>query len=464
MDAEFREARMVPVNRPMRQALATVVLFALTVVPTVWIAAIAWRINRPGHVRDVEIELGRRLGLQVTLQGVRYPRPGEVVYRGIVLRQEEPRGGVLSEIARADEVRLQWGDREMTLYLENPRLRADSPGVALAQLGAWIQRSGQIPFERISLAAPSCEVDLGREDLRYAAREVAGEVNADPTAPTVRIAYRMSSATRAGSGERHRPGVGTHCELILIRDRRAEPVLTSLAFKTIEGLPLPARVLSPFFDVDTWLGANATVEGTLELRQAGSKEWEAIFSGNLHNIDLAQLIGHRFPRHRLMGRARLAVATARWGQRPGQGPGWIEAKGELLAGQGSIGVSLLQSLAREMRFRLSSKLANLDPRKTEVDFRAMGLAFDMRANGEIHLAGALGAEGPPDAILAGVTSPLASTPQGTVSVHGLIKTLFPVADASPGVLVPLTPESSILLALPVPPEADSKVRRAAVGN
>ena len=51
---------MVPVNRPMRQALATLVLFVCTVVPTCWIAVVAWRINRPGHLRDVEIELGAR--------------------------------------------------------------------------------------------------------------------------------------------------------------------------------------------------------------------------------------------------------------------------------------------------------------------------------------------------------------------------------------------------------------------
>ena len=88
----------------------------------------------------------------------------------------------------------------------------------------------------------------------------------------------------------------------------------------------------------------------------------------------------------------------------------------------------------------------------------------MRTSGEIHLAGDLGAEFPPDAVLAGVTSPLASAPQGTASVHGLIKTLFPVADANPGVLVPLTPESSVLLALPVPPDAASSARRAAAGN
>src|SRR5947209_4810925 len=101
---------MFPVTRPMRQTLATLLLFALTVLPTGFVAAIGWRINRPGHVRDVEVELGRQLGLQVTLDEVRYPRPGDVVYRGIVLRQEEPRGKGLAEIVRADLVRLQRTD------------------------------------------------------------------------------------------------------------------------------------------------------------------------------------------------------------------------------------------------------------------------------------------------------------------------------------------------------------------
>src|SRR5580658_8196227 len=119
-----REAWMFPLTRPVRQALATIALIGLTIVPTGLVAAFAWRINRPGHVRDVEIELGRQLGLQVTLNEVRYPRPGEVVYRGIVLRQEEPRGKALAEILRADLVRLQRADHELTILLENPRLRA----------------------------------------------------------------------------------------------------------------------------------------------------------------------------------------------------------------------------------------------------------------------------------------------------------------------------------------------------
>ena len=105
-DGDTREARMFPLTRPLRQGLATAALFAFTIVPTAFVGLYAWRVNRPGHIRDVEIELGRQLGLQVTLEAVRYPRPGEIVYQGIVLRQEEPRGKGLIEIARAGLVRL----------------------------------------------------------------------------------------------------------------------------------------------------------------------------------------------------------------------------------------------------------------------------------------------------------------------------------------------------------------------
>ena len=61
--------------------LATILLLLFTALPTLGIAAIAWRINQPGHVRDVEVELGRKLGMHVSLDATGYPAPGEVVYR-----------------------------------------------------------------------------------------------------------------------------------------------------------------------------------------------------------------------------------------------------------------------------------------------------------------------------------------------------------------------------------------------
>jgi hypothetical protein len=444
---------MFPLTRPVRQTMATVILIGLTLVPTGLVAAFAWRINRPGHLRDVEIELGRQLGLQVTLEGVRYPKPGEVVYQGIVLRQEEPRGKGLVEIARADLARLQRTDRELTLHLENPTLRGESPRNALTQVCGILQRSGQVPFDRINLTAPSCQLGLGQDGLQFTVRDVAGEFLVDPSAPALKLAYRVAGA-----------GAGTRCELTLTRDRRSEQIETSLVFKTVEGMPLPARALSVFFDAEDWLGTDAKVEGTVTLRQEGSRDWEALFQGELLDVDLARVVGRRFPRHRLTGRARLAIKQARWGQRPTQGPGWVDVQGELLAGQGSIGVDLVEALAREMKFRRSVRLANIDSRKTEIDFRALGFSFAMQSSGEIQIAGALGAEFAPETVVAGPTTALLSAPLGIASVHGLIKTLFPISQASSGDLVPHTAESQVLLSLPIPRSAAATSRQTVDGN
>jgi hypothetical protein len=444
---------MFPLTRPARQGLATAALIAFTVLPTAFVAVLAWRINRPGHIRDVEIELGRQLGLQVTLEAVRYPRPAEVVYRGIVLRQDEPRGKGLTEIARADLVRMVRGDRELTLHAVDLKLRGESPKQALAQLGSLIQRSNVLPFEQMNLTAPKCQIELGQESLGFSVQDVAGAFVADRSNPMLRVAYRLAE-----------PESRTQCELTLNRDRAADPVQMSLVLKTLEGVPLPARVLDVFFDTAPWLGPRAKVEGALALKQTGAKDWEAVFHGNLLDIDLATLVGKKFPRHRLAGLARVAFHTARWGERPSQGPGWLEAKGELIASHGTVGVDLLNALAHEMRFRLSPRMARLDPRKTEVEFRSLGVSFDMQANGEIHLAGALGNEFTPDTVLVSASAPLIFAPTGTASVHGLIKTLFPVADSPPGVMVPLTSESRVLLCLPVAPEIASKSGRTLGGN
>jgi hypothetical protein len=88
----------------------------------------------------------------------------------------------------------------------------------------------------------------------------------------------------------------------------------------------------------------------------------------------------------------------------------------------------------------------------------------MQPSGEIHLTGALSNEFSPDTVLVGATTPMVFAPSGSASVHGLIKTLFPVADTQPGVMVPLTSESRLLLCLPVAPETAAKSGRTVEGN
>lgn len=433
---------MFPLARPYRQILATCILVVTAVLPTSYVVVTAWKINRPGHLRDVEVEMSRQLGLQVSLEGVRYPSPGEVIYQGVVVRQEEPRRKGLTEIARARSVRLRRGDRELMVETNGLRLRGESPKLAMAQLGLILQRPSDSTFDRVSLSAPTCALDLDLDNLHFTLRDVAGVFQTDRVAPTVKASYRMVAK-----------GANTRCELTLTRDRKTEPVRTTLAIKTMDGLPLPCQVLDVFFDSTDWLGAAARVEGALTLRQTGAKDWEADFQGDLYDIDMNTLVGQRFPSHRLSGLAHVAIKSARWGDRPGQGMGWVEATGEMTTGQGSMGTDLLNALATEMSFRLPEKSAKFatSSNKPDVDFHAMGLTFEIRKDGEIRLGGALGNEFAPDAVLARQTSALAYAPRGAANVRGLIKTLVPT-NASDPVMVPLTKESRVLLCFPAPPQ------------
>ena len=136
----------------------------------------------------------------------------------------------------------------------------------MAQVGALIQRSGTLPFDRIHLAAPTCDLDLDRYALRYSVQDLAGEFLADRSNPTLRVAYRLAE-----------PGPGTRCELTLNRDRSTDEARTVVVLKTLEGVPLPARVLDVFFDSAGWLGPQAKVDGTLCLSQTGLRTGRLIF-------------------------------------------------------------------------------------------------------------------------------------------------------------------------------------------
>jgi hypothetical protein len=437
---------MFPLTRPHRQVAATVAVLVLTVVPTLYVVWTAWQIGRPAHRRQVEAEIGRRLGLVAHIDGVRYPRPGEVVYGGVVLHQEEPRGKGLREVARAASVRLRRNDKELTLEVEGLRLRGESPRQVMAEVGAILQRSDGTSLERVSLSAPTCECDLGAGVAPFRLHDVVGDYVADPAAPTVRASYRVVSDSAS-----------PRCELALTRDRKDDAVHTSLVLKTVEGLPLPARVLDAFFDAGSWLGPDARVEGTLTLRQEGSSDWSAEFQGNLIDFDLTTLVNRRFPEHRMRGRARLAVDRALWGERTGQGYGWLEARGELTAGPGVIGLGLLQALSTEMKFRRGPRLGRIVTAGTvDLDYRVLAFRFDMTPDGEIRVQGAMGSEFGDDVVLIGPTDPLAYAPEGAASVRGLIKTLFPVKAINHAVMVPLTEKSRLLLCLPVGPDLGSR--------
>lgn len=437
---------MFALTRPHRQALATLVVLVFTIAPTGYLALNVWRINQPGHVRDVEIEAGRRLGLVVALDGVRYPRPGETVLTGLTLRQEDGRSRAkLLEVARARVVRMKQEGRDLVVVAEGLRLRGEGPRGVMAQVATLLRRANGSPVDRVTISARELHLDLGG-GLGFDLRNLAGQFQfpGDDRTPTFSASYLMPNARAA-----------TRCELSLTRGQGPGGSRTTLAFQTMDGPPLPARVLDPFFASERWLGSEAKVEGTLTLRQDGSDAWQGDFSGNLLDVDLDTLAGSRFPNGRLTGRAGVAIRSARWGERPGgQGVGWVEAGGTLTAGQGTISTTLLRSLADQMRFRLAPRL---DLSRTDLAYHGLGLRFRLTESGEIRLEGALGDDFAPGTVLArgDRATPLAFAPSGTASVRGLWNTLFPATD---DVLVPVGAETHMLNYLPLPPTSPIAVQ------
>ena len=458
---------MLTLTRVQRQIVATFALLAGSVAPTCYVGWLAWTVNRPGHVRDLEIELGRRLGLVVTLGGARYPRPGETLLNQPVFRQEAPQveapsgpsGRSMTEVVRAESILVRGGQAgELGLDCEGLMLSGESPRQALAHLGALLQRLGaRNETTRLGLTASRATIHLGSDRLQTTLHDLV--ITVQPPL-TVMASFRWSPDPTSAKASVDSRAASTRCELSIQRHRTRDGLSTKVALKTAEGRPLPGKALNLFFDADAWLGPAAQVDGMIVLSQLGDGEWSAELAGTLRQVDLSALVGNHFGNQRISGRAELVIDQARWGERPGQGHGWVEARGVLTAPSGAIGAGLLRSLASEMKFRPSRvatvALNSASDASTDLSHDGLGVAFALKPDGEILVDGALGAEFAPGVVLVapGGVAPLMSAPEGNANVRGLIKTLFPVATAD--LLVPATAETqSLQRYLPVPPATPS---------
>lgn len=421
-------------TRPRRQVAATFALALFTIAPTIYVGVTVHLLRQPSHARTVEAEIGRRLGVLVSVDSATHPRPDVDSLLGVSLRLDDAGH---AEIARADTLRIGRDGSDMTLKVGTLKLTGDGASDALSTTVTLMRRLASAEASRISLVADRCDVRLGGRIETLT--DLVAVVQVDRSAPTLTASYVLAGDSPKGDRRR--------CEMAVRCEAGPGGGSTYVAFKTMDG-PVSATVLSPFFDVSDWLGADARMEGALDLSRDGSGSWDLQFRGDLTRLDLANLVGRRFAGHRLNGEAKLSVGLARWGERPGaQGPGWVEARGVITSGPGSISSGLLKSLGSRMRFRLSDR-AILGV--NEVEFQGLGLSFAMNASGELVLRGGLGSEYARDAVIVQGDNlqPLARAPEGAANVRGLWNALIP---SSPETLAPLVPEGQALRALPLPP-------------
>ncbi len=437
----------IALTRPVRQVLASILLLGGTVVPTLLVGAVAWRIHQPGYVRDVEVTLGREIGARVTLEMVRYPRPGQAVYYGLVVRLDDPRAGGSAEFARLESLIVENSGTETSLIAEGLSLRGLSPIDSLSRLSDYLYRVGSdLNCSRLGLSANVCRIDLGAGLDPIAVEDLAIMLTKDSGSP------KLASSFQIRDGK-----ASTRCELTLGRDDSNESPRTTLTMKTMSGPPLPALALNAFFDVQSWLGLQAKCSGGVTMTRLGSADWTIQVEGELTEVDLGTLIGKRFPEHEFKGFGNVTIANAAWGERSGQELGWVDVRGRLTADRGSIGRGFLDSLRDQMHFRPVAGLNRLEASTRQVEFRGLGLAFELKPDGELVLNGGLGTRATPGAVLVSTNevTPLLYAPTGASNVRGLIKALYP---ARAETLMPVTAESQALQRyLPLPVTAQAMV-------
>lgn len=445
---------MLALSRPGKQALATIAVVVSCIAPTAWVGWSAWSYRQPSHRRAMELELGRRTGFDVTIGDITYPRPSEIVLQRIGFTVPAARGAGEAgppQVITAEILRFGRESGAWTLQAQGLRLRAESPRQVLALMEQAIQRTASAASRwngDMHLIAPTCRIDLGDGIEEFRLHDLAATLRPRETGTRLTAGYRID-----GGGESER------CELVMERHGEVGTTATELAFKVLEGGSVAARVLDPFFDTKDWLGPSARLQGRLALHQSRQDDWEAEFQGALLDVDLTALMSQLAPRHGLNARARLDLDTARWGNQPGRGPGWTAVKGRVECANGTISAGLLQALKSQLRFRMADRLLTDRP---EIPFQALGLTFDLTPRGELRLGGGLGPDALPGAVLVQSQrfTPLASAPEGEVTVAGLIRAFGP---DQPEAMIPAHYESLTIqrfLPTPSPVEAASPNLRA----
>jgi hypothetical protein len=323
---------MFQLHDQTRRRIALAAFCALGIVPT--LAVGTWCVMRQGpwHVWAESQRLGRQLGMDVALAGVRHPRPGVVVYEE--LRLSDPETG--QEALRAGVLEATWTEavdsqgRRPAVVLAAPNVEVEAAGTDRL----WQLVQGNL---RLQGGRPEIEVrvKLGEMTIRggkhlLALANVEGGIGALSGGVQAVASFRMAGlATTAPVRVR------------LVRNRQLRPPADRLELDTA-GTPLPCPLLALAIPEAAMLGPTSRFAGSIVSHQTGGG-WEGEISGQCLGIDLDRLVSDHSP-HRLSGLADVTIRGARF-----RGGRLEEATVLLASGPGVIGRGLLEAAAAQLR-------------------------------------------------------------------------------------------------------------------
>jgi hypothetical protein len=333
--------------------------FCLCVVPTAVIAVwgMVWR--HPTHLQAASERLGRELGLQVAMDGVKHLRPGVIAYEG--LRLSDPETG--QSILRCHTLEATWtkmidsqGDQRPAIALTASQVEVETAGWnRLYQiLQRRLQADGGRPETEIRLAADNLTLCDG--DTSSTLVNLEGGVGALPGGIQAQAVFHLAGSKSS-----------TPIRMRIVRNRQLTPPANGFELHTGDN-ELPCQVLAIGLTELKTLGSACRFSG-YAWANPSSTGWEGELTGQLFDINLGNLVADPFS-HRLSGMANVTIQRAQFHH------GRLEeAVGSIAAGPGVIGRGLLDAAITHLKFaHPSEQIVSGD--QLPFDRLAMNFAID----------------------------------------------------------------------------------------
>jgi hypothetical protein len=411
--------RLTRMSDAARTAVCRLAFLAFCLVPTLLV--LAWCLSHylPGRAETARRQLAERLGVEVELAAVEFPRPGVTRFKRLKLYDPE-----LGELLLSLDG-LEVADDGARLMLLATKVEIEDAG--LRRL--WELLNRRMRFREpvtLRLRAPNVTCRQGR--TLHWLTDVQALLEPTEAGSQAVVAWRLAGLDMERP---HRLGV--------VRDRQTSPPATEWQLET-GPTPVPCTLVAGLLPEAARLGDLSRFRGSLYAKQTPDG-WVGAMAGRLHDVDLKRALAGVFP-HPLTGKAQVAVerATFRFGR--------LETlQAALTAAQGSYGRSLITAAVEHLGMELATRRELLPEAEP---YRQLGLRVRLDASG-LKLAG--NCSGSPDAVLVSRWGTvLNEPPPAPLPLAAILRMFSP--DAAATALVPLSRASApVARVLPLPERA-----------
>jgi len=414
-----------------RRLLCRIGFLTLCVAPTLFIVTWICVVHSPTYVAQQkatwERTLSDQLGLIVSLKSVSHPTRGSILLEDVDLTDAETG----SRVARIRQVEMGQSGGQFVLFASQPEVQGEQIWRLWEVLHERILRGQAAAGLRAKLVAG--EVTVHRADGEGASTLTDVRCQLAPTrdGPQATIEFRDVALQMAEPAQ-----------LRVTRNRQVTPPATRWELNT-RSTALPCSLLADQLDVLTWLGDEATFQGTVEAMPT-AVGWQGEITGRFRSVDLDRVVTNRYD-HKLSGAAEIVFRRAEF-----RGGKLLDAAGDVTCDGGVVSWSLLDQARKSLGF-----VADARVRAVEADtlwkYRQLKFGFTLNEEG-LRIVGLCHAVGEGVVLADSYGALLTDKPQEIAQVVALVRTLA----SENGEQVPATPEAYQLLhVLPIPSDSES---------